>query len=141
MTRFRSAVRADRARALTNLALVLLGSALLALYRAGLHAGSPKEIGWFTRLALIQGALYTLAVWLTLRARPARSTLVIALVFAALFRLSILFAPPYLSDDIYRYIWDGRVQATGTNPYRYIPADESLARLRDEAIYTHINRR
>ena len=141
MTRFLSAMRAERERVLINLALVVLGVALVALYRAGLHAHSPKEIGWFTRLALIQGALYTLAAWLTLRARPARSTLIIALVFAALFQLSILFAPRYLSDDIYRYIWDGRVQAAGINPYRYIPADESLTRLRDEAIYPHINRR
>jgi hypothetical protein len=67
--------------------------------------------------------------------------LVRGLVFAAFFRLSILFVPPYLSDDIYRYIWDGRVQAAGINPYRYIPAEEPLAQLRDEKIYPLINRR
>jgi hypothetical protein len=66
---------------------------------------------------------------------------VLGLVFAALFRLSILFFTPYLSDDIYRYIWDGRVQAAGINPYRYIPAEEPLAQLRDERVYPHINRR
>jgi alpha-1,6-mannosyltransferase len=55
--------------------------------------------------------------------------------------LSIIFYPPYLSDDIYRYVWDGRVQATGINPYRYMPADESLAQLRDDRIYPNINRR
>jgi hypothetical protein len=55
--------------------------------------------------------------------------------------LSIIFFPPYLSDDIYRYVWDGRVQFAGINPYRYIPADESLAHLRDEKIYPYINRR
>jgi alpha-1,6-mannosyltransferase len=54
--------------------------------------------------------------------------------------VSILFAPPILSDDIYRYIWDGRVQAAGVNPYRYVPADEALAPLRDDAIYPNINR-
>jgi hypothetical protein len=67
--------------------------------------------------------------------------LFIVIIFAGLFRLSLLFAPPYLSDDIYRYIWDGRVQAAGINPYRYIPAEPELANLRDDKIYPRINRR
>ena len=47
---------------------------------------------------------------------------------------------PLLSTDLYRYIWDGRVQAAGINPYLYVPADPALAALRDAAIYPHINR-
>jgi alpha-1,6-mannosyltransferase len=45
-----------------------------------------------------------------------------------------------LSDDIYRYIWDGRVLAAGINPYRYIPTDPHLLPLRDTAIFPQINR-
>jgi len=82
-----------------------------------------------------------LAAWIVIRARPSNSTVLIAVAFAILFRLSILFAPPYLSDDIYRYVWDGRVQAAGINPYRYIPAAPELAHLRDETIYPKINRK
>jgi hypothetical protein len=85
--------------------------------------------------------LYIAAAWLILRVRQSRSAMIIALVFAALFRFAIIFSPPYLSDDIYRYIWDGRVQAAGVNPYRYIPADQSLAKIREEKIYPKINRR
>jgi alpha-1,6-mannosyltransferase len=125
-----------------NLALILLGGALLALYRHGLQAEGQgvSYVVWFIKLALVQSALYfgaALTVW---RAGRSRSTLVVVVVFAALFRLSILFSTP-MSDDIYRYIWDGRVQAAGINPYRYVPADEALAGLRDEAVYAHINRR
>ena len=47
---------------------------------------------------------------------------------------------PLLSTDLYRYIWDGRVQAAGINPYAHVPADPALAALRDAAIYPHINR-
>lgn len=124
-----------------SILLVALGSVSLALYARGSTAIGISSIVWFIKLALLQSILYLVAVWIVLRARPSRSSLIIAIIFAALFRLSILFAPPYLSDDIYRYIWDGRVQAAGVNPYRYVPADESLSRLRDETIYTHINRR
>jgi hypothetical protein len=130
----------------TNLALVVLGSALLALYRYGLHGLQAESQGlsyivWFIKLALIQSGLYIAAAWIAWRVGASRSALIIVVIFAALFRVSLLFAPPLLSDDIYRYIWDGRVQAAGINPYRYVPADETLAGLRDEAVYPKINRR
>ena len=121
--------------------LAALGIATLALYRVAVHAKDVPDIVWFLKLVAVQLAIYFAVAWLSLRTEDSRSLLVLGLVFAALFRLSILFAPPYLSDDIYRYVWDGRVQAAGINPYRYIPVDESLASLRDEKIYPHINRR
>ena len=121
--------------------LVLLGCASIALYRFGAGAKTADDIRWFLKVALIQSALYLLASFIILRSRSSRPTLVITILFAVLFRLSILFSPPYLSDDIYRYIWDGRVQAAGINPFRYIPAAPELAHLRDEAIYPRINRR
>jgi hypothetical protein len=55
-------------------------------------------------------------------------------------RLVLLISEPSLSSDTYRYIWDGRVQAAGINPYRYVPAAGELASLRDETIWPHINR-
>jgi alpha-1,6-mannosyltransferase len=121
--------------------LATLGLAYLILYRIGVRTeGAPGIVRFLTVVAL-QTPIYIAAVWLSLRKDSSRSALIIGLVFAALFRLSILFSPPYLSDDMYRYIWDGRVQAAGINPYRYIPADQSLVGLRDEKIYPKINRR
>jgi hypothetical protein len=59
---------------------------------------------------------------------------------AILLRVIALSFDPLLSSDIYRYIWDGKVQAAGINPYRYVPADQALAFLRDGVIYPNINR-
>jgi len=114
---------------------------MLVLYRIAVHSKGVADMPWFLKLVAVQIVIYLAAVWLSLRSRDSRPLLVLGLIFAALFRLSIIFYPPYLSDDIYRYVWDGRVQAAGINPYRYIPADESLAALRDEKIYPNINRR
>jgi alpha-1,6-mannosyltransferase len=125
----------------TFVSLSVIGCLLVVLYRVGLQSPGGVDIVWFLKVALVQSAIYLAAAWLIWRARSSRSTLVLTLVFAALFRLSVLFAPPYLSDDIYRYIWDGRVQAAGINPYRYIPADEALKKLRDEEIYPKMNHR
>lgn len=136
-----TASRERTAPIVTNVLLVGIGVILLVLYRIGLHSRDVTDILWFIKLALVQSALYLTAAWLIVRARGARSTLLVVLLFAGIFRLSIIFSPPYLSDDIYRYVWDGRVQAAGINPYRYVPADEHLQSLRDEEIYPKINRR
>ncbi|HYO99067.1 MAG TPA: glycosyltransferase family 87 protein [Pyrinomonadaceae bacterium] len=138
------AMSSHRVLSRTNLLLVALGLASLALYRYGVkfdRARPLSEIVWFIKLALAQCALAACAAWLVWRGREVRSMLIILIVFAALFRLSVLFTPPQLSDDIYRYIWDGRVQAARVNPYRYIPADDALRFLRDPDIYPNINRR
>ncbi|HJR08217.1 MAG TPA: glycosyltransferase family 87 protein [Pyrinomonadaceae bacterium] len=140
----RDVVSTRRVLSRTNVLLIVLGLASLALYRYGLTFDRTRptfQIVWFLQIALAQSALYAFAAWIVWRARAARSTLIIVIVFAALFRLNVLFAPPFLSDDIYRYIWDGRVQAARVNPYRYVPADDALKFLRDVEIYPYINRR
>ena len=124
-----------------TLTLSILGVAMIVLYRIAVHSKGVADIVWFLKLVLIQLLIYFAVAWLSLRTKDSHALLLLGLIFAALFRLSILFSPPYLSDDIYRYIWDGRVQSTGINPYRYIPADELLAKLRDDKIYPNINRR
>ncbi len=125
----------------TVITLSVLGVAMLVLYRIAVDSKGVADIAWFLKLLVVQIVLYLSVAWLSVRTRDSRSLLVLGLTFAALFRLSIIFSPPYLSDDIYRYIWDGRVQSAGINPYRYIPADHSLFKLRDEKIYPNINRR
>ncbi|MFP2997480.1 mannosyltransferase [Spongiivirga sp. MCCC 1A20706] len=43
--------------------------------------------------------------------------------FAILLRLVFLIATPNLSQDFYRFIWDGRMIVAGYNPYLYLPKD------------------
>jgi|CXWL01.1.fsa_nt_gi hypothetical protein len=55
-------------------------------------------------------------------------------ILAVAFALRVLALPlePTLSDDVKRYVWDGRVALAGANPYRHAPEAEELAGLRDE---------
>jgi alpha-1,6-mannosyltransferase len=55
-------------------------------------------------------------------------------------RAYVLLFDPFLSSDIFRYVWDGRIQATGINPYRYFPAHDAVTHLRDPTIFPRINR-
>ena len=124
----------------TNSVLALLGISMLALCRQGVNEIHHFVIG-FGLVAMLQAQLYLIAAWVVLNRPVDRWTLVVIVISAAACRLVCLFSPPFLSTDIYRYVWDGKVQAAGINPYRYIPADPHLAFLRDLTIYPHINRR
>ncbi len=136
-------------RPLTALAaLGSLGAALFALTLAALslHVPGADSVGSVARTNVFVGilaaaaALYLLSVRLVLRSAPPRGGLWIVLAVALAMRAAALPAPPFLSSDVYRYVWDGQVQAAGINPYRYVPADPALAGLRDPAIFPHINR-
>jgi alpha-1,6-mannosyltransferase len=121
--------------------LIAVGAALVLLNLIGLaaHGDWTADYG-FVAAVLAQGGLYLLGVAALRRAGARRRVLAVVLVVAALLRLTLLFEPPLHSSDIYRYVWDGRVQAAGINPYRFVPADPALESLRDGAIFTRINR-
>lgn len=121
------------------LPLTAIGAALLALLFSAPHV--HRAYGGHAWLALLSAwtLLMIAAARLAPRVKPATG-LAIVLVVAALLRLELLLEPPYLSSDMYRYVWDGRVQAAGINPYLYVPAAPELAHLRDARIYPNINR-
>jgi hypothetical protein len=87
--------------------------------------------------------LYGLATLIALRvsAQPGRWFLPAIFGIALVFNLLLIFTPPTLSDDMYRYVWDGRVQAQGISPYLYAPDDPILEDLRDLEIWGSINRK
>jgi alpha-1,6-mannosyltransferase len=129
-------------RWLLLLGLIGCGLTLLALTGLGLAAQAQNNTAAFVVVACAQGAVYLAAIGLI--RRPAASgqaiTVILILGAAAAMRVALVLAPPYLSSDIYRYVWDGRVIAAGINPYRYVPADPHLAALRDPQIFPNINR-
>lgn len=79
-------------------------------------------------VALVAGTLYCTAVYLIWRIPPGhRATLILILVAAVVFRLTLLPLPPTLSNDIHRYRWEGRIQRAGLNPYEHAPSDPAVA--------------
>ncbi len=71
--------------------------------------------------------LYVLRRWPGFhRAGEGRHTLWALLGLALAVRLALLWVPPLLSEDLWRYLWDGLVQHAGHNPYRFAPNDPAL---------------
>ena len=128
--------------------LAVLGLALLATVVGGLalrvHQGPNAEteahVTLFVVVFAVGAALYLLSCRHVCAAKsPDALWLVLAVALGM--RALVLTAPPFLSSDLYRYVWDGRVQRAGINPYRFVPADPALQFLRDSVIYPHVNRR
>lgn len=119
--------------------LAILGAGLVVLVALGptLHRQAGDLA--FNLIGVAHGLLVLCALCLAARVPPRQAMAVILGVALAL-RLALLFVHPHLSSDAFRYVWDGRVQGAGINPYRFIPAAPELAALRDEAIYPFINR-
>ena len=68
-------------------------------------------------------ALYCLA-WFFLRKYPnTNGVFWMIIVFGLLFRVSILPSQQIQEDDVYRYLWDGKVFASGINPFEYAPSE------------------
>ena len=114
-------------------AAALLG--LAGVLAAAFAAGPPNDARWLL-LGLVAAAwlVFPIAVWLVLRV-PARRAVPLVVAGAVLLQLVAVAVPPRSTDDLFRYAWDGRVQAAGTDPYRHVPTDEALAPLRDDWLF------
>jgi alpha-1,6-mannosyltransferase len=119
---------------LTGIGVVLAGLTLATPFAFETYGDNA-----FIALTISAGLLTIAATHVAERAAPDRA---LWLIFSLgiILRAYVLLFDPILSSDIYRYVWDGRVQAAGINPYRYFPADQALALLRDGTIFPHINR-
>src|SRR5262249_39080812 len=57
------------------------------------------------------------------------SVVIVGLVLAAVWHIEFLRLPPGPDDDIHRYVWDGRLQRLGYNPYLVVPNDPAVKQL------------
>jgi len=58
---------------------------------------------------------------------------------ALVLRLAFFPLLPELTDDPFRYIWDGWLQLDGINPYKFAPSDPALTSFQDTEIYEKLN--
>jgi alpha-1,6-mannosyltransferase len=110
------------------LALVVCGltylAAILTLVQTEALLGSPVFFAT-AAVMIVAFVLMLVRVW---QAPPApRALLMAAFVLAVAFRIPPAMAPVGPDNDMIRYLWDGRVQQLGLNPYHLLPGDPALA--------------
>ena len=85
---------------------------------------------YFLASLAIAGILYLLAIReFFVTAQFSRHVVVIGLALAAVWHVAFLMVPPGADDDIHRYVWDGRLQRLGFNPYLVVPGDPAVSEL------------
>ena len=110
---------------LCGLGAVLL-VALTICSRSFNRTGEPS---FLIPLAL-SGVAYLLAVReLFVTPQFPRRAILFGLALAAVWHLVFLRVQPGADDDIHRYVWDGRLQRLGYNPYLVVPSDPAFASL------------
>ncbi len=112
---------------------ILAAAVIMVIADVALVFSLAAHVQWGWHLlaaALVFGAL----AWWVRRdlgtvSRPALLMITVAVQATGL----LVF--PLTSDDIYRYVWDGRVQLAGIDPYRFVPIDPALSFLRDAQLF------
>ncbi len=123
--------------------IFIFGLLLILPYAAAWQLGQlRRQVVEFEMIFWLAFALYAVVTVLALRATHlSKGQLILAVGLAAVMQGFLIFTRPTLSDDIYRYVWDGRVQAHGLSPYLYPPRAPQLTRWRDRTIWLFINRK
>jgi hypothetical protein len=119
--------------------LVVLGLGVLVLTGATPPLFERLGDNFFIAQAILCGLLVACATWVAERC-PERQGLVVIIGLCVLLRLLVLAPFPLTSIDIFRYVWDGRIQAAGFNPFSHVPAAPELRSLRDDVIFPYVDK-
>ena len=107
--------------------LLLIAVALGIIFnRVARHRPLKNYVPEFVALMLLAGALYLAGVYIVQRGKCSLAALFIILAASVIFRLFFLSLSPTLSEDVYRYQWEGRIVRAGINPYTVYPAMPEL---------------
>lgn len=110
--------------------LYALGAILLLLLAICSRKFNGEGEPSFIILLGAAGIVYLLAVRELFSAPDlSKRVIIIGLGMAAVWHVLFLIRPPGADDDIHRYVWDGRVQRLGYNPYTLVPGDPAVVGL------------
>lgn len=86
----------------------------------------------FTKVIVYYSILFAGFIYLYRYATISIRTLVFV---GFLFRFLLLFSTPNLSDDFYRFLWDGRALVNGINPYLILPENNPKLIIEGSILY------
>ena len=110
-------------------AILVCGFVLLATFTGASMFDVRARSIEFVFLMLIAAVAYVASLILVLHGPGSKRLLLVCLLLGLVWRTVLVAAAPLVSDDIYRYVWDGRVQRHGFNPYHTTPNDTDVQHL------------
>lgn len=98
-----------------------------------------KSIIGYTYSYLFSSAVFILMSFYIIKNSLSKSVIIALTFLTVVIRLAFIPIHPIGSDDYYRYIWDGKVEIHGINPYRYAPNDPALSKLHSNELPKLVN--
>jgi len=95
---------------------------------------SNQSIQNYSFSFILSSLIYLVAVIVLVKTDLSNSQILAVLIIFFLIKTLFISIEPIGSDDYYRYLWDGKVQSNGINPYLYAPEDQSLNPLHSELL-------
>jgi len=119
--------------------LLILSALVLCFLFLSIHILNIKPIITYSIIYISSSIIFIFISFLILKNEIPFRYVVGFIAVGILLRVSFISVNPIGSDDYYRYMWDGKVQSAGINPYLYLPHDPALLNLHSEIIPKLIN--
>ncbi len=113
-------------------ALIIIGILLIHLF-------PNNTIEVYTYVYIITSVIFLILYLFLVKTNITNYQLIFLLLLSLLLKISFVNTAPIGSDDIYRYIWDGKLQANNFNPYQYVPSDTALNHLHSDILPSKVN--
>jgi hypothetical protein len=104
-----------------------------------LHVPSTRPVVMFGTVFISVSVMYLIMAWTLFQIELPKKTLFAIVAVSLVVRLSFVTEYPVGSEDAYRYLWDGKVQAHGINPYLYSALDEHVSFLHSPLLPAAMN--
>jgi hypothetical protein len=120
--------------------LITLLTTLICYFILGMSGDIRSEIEKYWLIILPIYLVYFLTSVYVLNERTIQNIPFLWFILAGfLFRIVLVPSDPFLSDDVYRYLWDGKIFGAGINPYKHAPLDIQLSEFKDSLVFPNIN--
>lgn len=103
------------------------------------HFINPIPITIFALVNISTSIIFLIICFMIFKVDLSFNNIAIITIIGLLLRLSFINLETVGSEDIYRYIWDGKVQANSINPYLYSANDSALVHLHSEILPSKMN--
>ena len=100
------------------------------------YFGYFLERTYFTQLTILFGTAFLIYFYLVFNTQDKKETDILLWISMG-FRLLFIVAIPCLSDDFYRFLWDGKLFINSYNPYLFIPSEIVNSPIAEKAGLTH----
>jgi len=119
--------------------ILILLAVLLPVLFSLFYFSNHLRIETFTIIYVSTSLVFLIICGLLFKAEISANQLFFFVGIGLLLRIAFINLTPIGSDDVYRYMWDGKVQDAGINPYQYIPIDPALNFLHSDILPKKLN--